>query len=59
MNDEPRFTLAEARREMQRQACLERGHDWNILSTVGAGPYALHCPCGEKRQVVRYPEMTP
>lgn len=52
-DEEPRYTLAEARMVMIRQECARRGHDWNILSTLGKGPVALHCDrgCGARRAV--------
>ena len=46
------YTLAEARREIQRLECQRHGHSWDVLSSL-AGPEGIYCACGESYRVVR------
>lgn len=53
--DEPRYTLAEAKRELDRRECQMRGHDWTFRMTLGSqDPFGLICErCGRLLEVVR------
>lgn len=49
---EPRYTLAEARREIARQHCWEHGHDYSVISSrcmqdLAGQPINVQCDrCG-------------
>lgn len=52
MTSDDRYTLDEARKELERQECLSNGHDWNIIEEGTGEPIILTCSrCGTKRAV--------
>jgi hypothetical protein len=55
---EPRYTLAEAKLELNRVACHELGHDWRIeLAEDGETPAAVSCDrCGQRWPVAQEAE---
>lgn len=54
MSDEPRYTLAEARIELNRTECALHGHSYEILSAFDSGnPTQLLCSrCGRSWSVL-------
>lgn len=54
--EEPRYTLAEAKREIARQECLRFGHDWQTIAR-GGNPMQLVCGrCGKRSGQIPWDE---
>lgn len=54
MSDETRYTLDEARREMNRRECMRWGHDWSIIQTGVGPPLMIRCDrCGTAHRIER------
>ena len=46
MTTEQRYTLTEARQELNRRHCATHGHDINVLSAgLNPEPFQLVCDC--------------
>jgi hypothetical protein len=54
-NDEPRYTLNEAKRKLIEAECAMHGHDWRVISIFGSNvPRAVTCTrCGQTHEVVK------
>lgn len=53
-DDEPRYTLDEARRLLAERECAIHGHSWDVITRDG-GPHSLICSnCGEARRVLQH-----
>lgn len=60
MDDEPRYTLPEARREIARRECAFHGHDWRVVIAGTGQPVAITCErCGQAHEVVASTAHTP
>lgn len=58
--DEPRYTLGEARRELDRRQCNLQGHDFQIVVTGANHPSAISCNrCGRTWPVGLLQDPTP